>query len=214
MNKYEIKNLIGTNVVIFEIGCADGIDTLEFLEAFGNEAKFYCFEPDIRNANVFKNGGYRPLRPDLKNGINNPNVIFENKAIGKENRTLIFNQSSTIYSSSLKKPTEALSNTWPEIKFDNQVIVDCVTLDKYVTDNKIQIIDFIWADVQGAEDYMIQGGMDTFSNKVRYLYTEYANGDKYYQGSPDKNDILSMLGNNWSIVRDFGTDILLKNDHF
>jgi FkbM family methyltransferase len=215
MNKYEIKKLINKeNPIIFEIGCADGIDTIQFLEVFGENALFYCFEPDERNANVFVNGGFRPLNPSFVEPIIYNNIYFEKKALGRENGKIIFNQSSTIYSSSLKNPTDDMSKTWPYIKFENQIMVDCVTLDSYVSENKIELIDFIWADVQGAEDYLIEGGKNTFENKVRYFYTEYAGDAKYYDDSPSKEDIKNMLGENWSIIADFGTDVLLKNNKF
>lgn len=213
MNKSQIKQLVNkANPVIFEIGCADGIDTIEFLNEFGNNVTLYCFEPDDRNADVFQNGGLRPNRPDLRNGITNSNVIFEKKAVGDVNGIVEFNQSSTIYSSSLKKPTDALFQEWPIIKFENTLKVECVTLDKYVADKNIDVIDFIWADVQGAEDLMIAGGKETFDKKVRFLYTEYAT-KKYYNDSPSQVDIKSLLGDNWSIVHDFGTDVLLKNNN-
>ena len=83
-------------------------------------------------------------------------------------------------------------------------------LDTYVTDKKIDLIDFIWADVQGAEDLLIKGGKVTLDTKVRYLYTEYS-GKEYYENSPNMNTIKELLGDNWVIVRDFGTDVLLKN---
>ena len=192
MNKSEIKNLINkTNPVIFEIGCADGIDTKEFINTFGNNMIMYCFEPDNRNANVFVNGGHRPLDPNFTQGITNKNIIFENKAIGNVNNIIKFNQSSTIYSSSLKKPIEHLIE-YPYIKFDNTIEVECVTLDQYVEDKEIDLIDFIWADVQGAEDFLIEGGKNTFENKVRFFYTEYSK-KILYENSLDKEGILFYL---------------------
>jgi FkbM family methyltransferase len=213
MNKSEIKNLINkTNPVIFEIGCADGIDTKEFINTFGNNMIMYCFEPDNRNANVFVNGGHRPLDPNFTQGITNKNIIFENKAIGNVNNIIKFNQSSTIYSSSLKKPLEHLIE-YPYIKFDNTIEVECVTLDQYVEDKEIDLIDFIWADVQGAEDFLIEGGKNTFENKVRFFYTEYSK-KLLYENSLDKEGILNLLGDNWEIIQDFNTDILLRNKKF
>ena len=213
MNKSEIKNLINkTNPVIFEIGCADGIDTKEFINTFGNNMIMYCFEPDNRNANVFVNGGHRPLDPNFTQGITNKNIIFENKAIGNVNNIIKFNQSSTIYSSSLKKPIEHLIE-YPYIKFDNTIEVECVTLDQYVEDKEIDLIDFIWADVQGAEDFLIEGGKNTFENKVRFFYTEYSK-KLLYENSLDKEGILNLLGDNWEIIQDFNTDILLRNKKF
>ena len=91
--------------------------------------------------------------------------------------------------------------------------VESVTLDKYVSDNDIGIIDFMWADVQGAEDMLITGGVNTFATKVRFLYTEYAQtiNQSYYENSPDRNKLLELLGDNWEVLHDFGTDILLRN---
>jgi 2-O-methyltransferase len=214
MDKNEIKNLINKeNPVIFEIGCADGIDTLDFLSVFENKLTMYCFEPDDRNANIFVNGGYRPINPNLSQGIKQSNVIFENKAIGDTNGFVEFHQSSTIYSSSLKKPTDNLFKTWDFIKFDNILKIESITLDKYVSNKNIDIIDFIWADVQGAEDLMINGGKKTFDNKVRFLYTEYAQNSNqvYYETSPNREIILQLLGENWEVIKDFGSDILLRN---
>mgnify|MGYP003137839636 FL=1 len=214
MNKHQIKQLINKkNPVIFEVGCADGVDTLEFLEVFGSDLTIYCFEPDERNAEVFVNGGHRPLIPNVTKGIKQANVIFEKKAMGSENGLVEFNQSTTIYSSSLKKPTENLFKTWDSIKFENVLEVESVTLDKYVSDNDIGIIDFMWADVQGAEDMLITGGVNTFATKVRFLYTEYAQtiNQSYYENSPDRNKLLELLGDNWEVLHDFGTDILLRN---
>ena len=211
MKKQEIKNLIRKkNPIIFEIGCADGIDTMEFIKAFGDEMTLYCFEPDERNANTFLNGGDRPLDKNFKSGIKRDNVIFEQKAIGNIDGVVEFNQSSTIYSSSLKKPVNALFEQWPQIKFDSVLNVESVKLDSYVSDKNIGIIDFVWADVQGAEDLMIEGGKDSFNNKVRFLYTEYAKTE-YYEESLNQIDILKSLGDSWEIVKDFGTDVLLRN---
>ena len=107
----------------------------------------------------------------------------------------------------MENKTESTETT--EIK--DEIEVDCVSLDSYVEENKIEIIDFIWADVQGAEDYLILGGKKSFSEKVRYFYTEYSSKDKYYENSPDKDQIKNLLGEDWIILQDFGSDILLKN---
>ena len=202
MNKNDIKNLINRpNPTIFEIGCADGNDTEEFIDIFSDNFKIYCFEPDPRNAKTFLN----------KNSLKRDNVIFENKAISNTNDIVKFNQSSTIYSSSLKNPTEKLNKIWPDIKFNNTIDVQSITLDKYTKNHCINFIDFIWADVQGAEDLMIEGGKETFANKVKFLYTEYAK-EEIYNDAPNQDRIKNLLGQNWQIIHDFGSDILLINN--
>jgi hypothetical protein len=58
--------------------------------------------------------------------------------------------------------------------------------------NNIQVIDFVWCDVQGAEEKVIRGGQETFKNKVKYFYTEYSN-DEQYEGQPKLKQILKLL---------------------
>jgi FkbM family methyltransferase len=216
MLKSEIKNLIKkSNPVIFEIGCADGIDTQEFIEEFGPDITLHCFEPDPRNIGVFLNGGERVCKPHFTGPVLGNNIFLNQKAVGNEDGKIVFYQTTTIYSSSLKEPNENLKKTWPEIDLKDKLEIDCIKLDTYVDENKIEMIDFIWADVQGAEDLMKMGGKETFKNRVKYLYTEYSKDESnsFYRGTPFLNDILSLLGEGWSLERDFGPDVLLRNNN-
>lgn len=205
MNKLEIKNLINKeNPIIFEIGCADGGDTLEFINTF-NDLEIYCFEPEPKNIKL------------VKERINYPKHHLFEGVISDVSGQLTFNRSRTdnpddlSYSGSIKKPKEHL-NEWSFIKFDEQITVESITLDKFCEDKNIELIDFIWADVQGAEENLILGGLNTLNAKVRYLYTEYSNKE-YYENQPNLNKILSLLGNNWEVVKDYGSDVLLKNNN-
>ena len=96
------------------------------------------------------------------------------------------------------------------IKFDDQITVKSITLDKFCEDKNIKLIDFIWADVQGAEENLILGGLKTLNTKVRYLYTEYSNKE-YYEGQLKLENLLKLIGDNWEVIKDFGYDVLLKN---
>lgn len=214
MNKQEIKSLLGKdNPVIFEIGSADGIDTQEFIDTFGVNLEIHCFEPDPRNLNVFLNGGERVCKPGFDGPVTGNSVFINKKAVGDVDGKCNFFQTSTIYSSSLKKPNDNLKKTWPDIDLQDILEIDSIRLDTYVENNGIQIIDFIWADVQGGEDLMIKGGRETFEKKVRYLYTEYAKNQEnsYYEETPFLKDIMDLLGESWEVYRDFGPDVLLRN---
>jgi 2-O-methyltransferase len=203
MNKLEIKNLINKdNPIIFEIGCADGGDTLDFINTF-NDLTIYCFEPEPKNIKL------------VKEKINyKKHYLFEG-VISDVNGDLEFNRSRTdnpddlSYSGSIKKPKEHL-NEWSFIKFDEQIMVKSITLDSFCEENNIELIDFIWADVQGAEENLILGGLKTLNTKVRYFYTEYSNKE-YYEGQLTLNSLLNLLGDSWELVKDFGSDMLLKN---
>ena len=203
MDKRIIKELVNKqNPTIFEIGCADGQDTIDFINTFG-ELNIHCFEPEPKNINI------------VKSTINyNKHYLFEG-VVSNKNGEVIFNRSNTdnpeqlSYSGSIKEPKEHL-NEWPGIRFDESIKVNSITLDKYCENNCIEIIDFIWADVQGAEEDMILGGLNTFKNKVRFLYTEYSNKE-YYVGQINLERLTKFMGDDWEVIHDFGTDVLLRN---
>ena len=205
MNKNEIKNLINnTSPVIFEVGAADGGDTEDFVNVFSDtDVKMYCFEPEPTNIEKFKS---RNFGKDV--------FLFEG-AVGNYTGRVDFNRSrdkynedSLRYSGSINKPKEHL-NEWDFIIFDENLDCRITTLDNFCEENKINNIDFIWADVQGAEDKMLLGAKKTLK-KTRYLYTEYSNKE-YYEGQKNLQQILELLGEDWQLLEDFGADILLKN---
>ena len=93
MNKRDIKKIIGkNNPIIFEIGCADGIDTQEFIDEFGQEIVLHCFEPDPRNASVFTSGGYRPINPNFDLPVSGGTIFLEFKNLRKGRSSFFMKQ--------------------------------------------------------------------------------------------------------------------------
>ena len=74
---------------------------------------------------------------------------------------------------------------------------------------EIEKIDFIWADVQGAEEDLIKGGLKSLNNITKYFYTEFSN-EELYKGQPNLSKILKLLPN-FKIVKRYGNNVLLKN---
>ena len=212
MNKYEIKSLIGTeDPIILEIGANNGTDTIDFLNTF-KYGRFFCFEPDPR-----------ALAQWMQN-VKDPRAQVFNIAISDQIGSIEFNQSSGWppdwdkpspdaewnMSGSIKKPKNHIP-IHPWCLFDKKIMVNTITLDEWVENVGVKEIDFAWIDVQGAEFEVITGGRDTFDNKLRYVYTEYSN-DEQYEGQLNKEELLKMLPN-YSVIKDFGEDILLRNDN-
>ena len=188
-------------VTFLEIGACDGTETRKFLLALQStghfDFTFYCFEPDPRHAETLK----------LIAGENR----FIPKAIGCSNGTVPFYQSygngSELYygSSSIRKP-KLVTTSWPDMKF-NSLACESITLDTFCVEKGIKHIDFIWADVQGAEGDLIAGGQIALAH-TSYLYTEYCDGE-LYEGELTLAGIKSQLPE-FKIIENWDGDALFR----
>jgi FkbM family methyltransferase len=185
--------------VIFEIGAHIGTDTVHLAAILG--ATVHAFEPDPRND-----------LPAL------PNVVFNRMAVAAHDGEASFVPSSKrgpwdwTCSGSLRQPKVHLTS-WPDVTFGESIRVKTIRLDTYCLEHGIDLIEFIWADVQGAEVDLIEGGREALK-RTRYLYTEHSNSE-LYEGQINLDGILSLLPG-WRVVQNFPTtedyaDALLEN---
>lgn len=110
------------------------------------------------------------------------------------------------HSSSIKKPKNHLLR-YP-VTFGEEVEVQMITLDSICQQQGLGVIDFIWADIQGAEGEMIRGGKQTLA-RTRYLYTEYSD-DELYENQITLRDILTLLPD-FRVLELWEDDVLLEN---
>ncbi len=186
---------------IIELGCCDGHDTdiknTWLTEKLGNNYKYYCLEPSPR---MFKAMKQREKKWE--------NVRFFPWAIGDVNGPVTWHEANITYygSGSIMEPGACL-NAWKDMAFETTEVY-CCTLDYLFVLLNIEVCDFIWADIQGAEGKMVNGGNKAL-RKTRYLYTEYCDSELYKE-EPSLADICNKL-KNWDIVEDYGGDVLLVN---
>lgn len=223
-SKFEyLQKIIGKNAkVILEIGGHYGEDTLRFYKYFP-ESKIYSFEPDPRNIQIFKkccsNIDSIQLIEKAVSNKHNETITFymaytnmtdelqdKYKFIDKEEYiNLKLNNSG---SSSIKKSTRI------DLINSEKINVNTIRLDLWAIDNNIDIIDFIWIDVQGAEKEVIEGTLNILNN-VKYIQLEY--GETEYENGLSKNETYKMMiSNNFELVLDFSPnsikgDFLFKN---
>lgn len=202
----ELVLLLGKDdPVIVEIGCNNGSHTVQFLERFPR-ARIYGFEPDPRAAADFK-----------KRLGHDPRVRLYEVAIAAQDGEADFFMSDThpeagiprswYDSGSIRRPKKHLE-VFPWVTFPRTIRVPTCRLDTWYQQNGIETIDFIWADVQGAEVDLIQGGLQALAN-TRYFYTEYANTE-LYEGQINLAQLLRLLPD-FQLVYRFRGDVLLKN---
>lgn len=217
MDKRRIKELISyeCNPVIFEIGANNGSDSADFCRVMPN-CELHCFEPDPRAAAKWRK--YVPqsiVHPDATGYATLTEAaicdkvgevllhLSAGKVPGGENDTYEWDKSSSI-----KTPTGHL-HVHPWCRFDTDAWVTAISLDMYCHSNEIKNIDFVWADVQGAELEMIAGGKETFADRVHYLYTEYES-NPLYEGQPNRQQIIQAL-KTYAVIEDFNGNVLLEN---
>ncbi len=202
-----IKEIIARpDPVILDIGCNNGDSTLKFLTAYEN-ASIYCFEPDPRAIKRFKINlkGYHQVK------------LYE-IAISSRNGFITFHQSGGQsekhkpvegwdLSGSIRKPKEHLK-VYPWCTFENQIEVPTMTLDHWLEQEQIKLIDFIWMDVQGAEMDVYEGAHEALS-KTRFLYTEYDDKEMYV-GQKNLSTIKKHL-TQFRILKRFPQDVLFAH---
>lgn len=166
--------------VILDIGAHEGDEISLFLEYYPN-ASVYAVEADP--------SPYLRLK---KRFAHDSRVKCFNVAIAHYNGQVLFNCSSGWFqdkrstehdcSGSILFPKLHLELA-PNVAFVNQINVECQTLDSFIEENSLDIPDFIWMDVQGAEYNVLLGG-GAVLNKVKGLYTEYGLLE-LYEGQKD-----------------------------
>lgn len=200
-----IEQILGkyNPIVFFEVGANRGTDTQRFLDAFP-KIQLVCFEPDPRCVAKFKKK------------IDDDRVVLVEAAIIDYVGEVDFHlsggnkkghKSERINSSSIKTPHNHLEKH-PWCTFNRTIKVPCITLDKWCDQNNVFHIDWLWADVQGAEEELLIGASSILNN-TKYLYTEYSD-EELYKGQISKKTLMSMVPG-FNVVKDFGNNILLVN---
>jgi FkbM family methyltransferase len=206
--KQFIKNL---DIKVFvEIGMHFGIDTVEF-RRMHPQARIVSFEPDPRNIQKIKELGRNKICELYELALSNTNEPMDFylssgrcKGLGQ-----LLDSNDWSCSSSLKKPTGHLSlHRW--ITFPSSVKVHCCKLDDFEP-LKHTKIDFMWVDVQGAEDLVFSCAQQTLRN-TRYVYTEYCN-QQLYEGQLNLQGVLKLFPG-FKVLIDYGGDVLLENVNF
>lgn len=179
-----------------ELGAHMGTDTAWLSRI--PDVTMHAFEPDPRN--------HQPAKA---------NVTMHRAAVGSADGRAGFTLSKAgwgqewTHSSSLKRPKNHLAR-YP-VTFGDTIEVETVALDSFAARWGISAVDFIWADIQGAEGEMVRGALDLL-RRTRYLYTEYSD-DELYEGQSTLDGILTLLPD-YRVVELWPEDVLLENRAF
>ena len=195
--------------VILDVGCNDGTHTVAFLKLFPL-SRVYAFEPDPRALESFRNSikGDRVQLFDLaisdRDGVAD---FYVSDGYPTSPDWKDYRPSGWDLSGSIRKPKEHL-RVFPWCEFNRTIKVKTRRLDSWARETGVEAIDLIWADVQGAEQNLIEGGRETLS-RTRFFYTEYADVE-LYENQVGLDWIINELPS-FEVVSRFADDVLLKN---
>jgi FkbM family methyltransferase len=188
---------------VVELGAWDGED----FEGLVNKPILHIMvEPDPRN---------------IKRILSSPSPLTSDRkliqgAVARESGFRKFHFSDgSLQHGSLLEPTGHLKQ-WPHISFPHVETVACYTLDEIFLKESLSRIDLLWADVQGAEGEMIEGGWKALQ-KTQYCMLE-SEEVEIYKGEVLKPELIKML-EGWELIQEFHQDfttfnILLRNRRF
>jgi len=205
-----IRNLIDRdNPIILDVGCNDGEHTQMFLNLFPN-ARVFCFEPDPRAAQRFKARVTNPRAELFEIAIgawNEDSVPFYQSGGWPSNESKQQLPEGWDFSGSIHKPARHLA-MHPWCTFDQTIEIIVRRLDTWAVEHGIETVDFIWADVQGAEGDLVRGASGMLPG-TRFLYTEYSDR-KLYEGQVTLAQLCVMLPH-FEIAHAWSDDVLFRN---
>lgn len=215
----ELRRLVGKpDPVILDIGCNDGTHTLMFLSLF-ESARVYGFEPDPRARRRFQ-AMVRDTRARLfataVAAVDGVTGFYPSDGAPSAEWAARLPEGWD-YSGSIRKPKQHL-DIHPWCQFRQKIEVEVTRLDTWARKQAVGVVDFIWADVQGAETDLILGGRETLK-RTRFFYTEYSNRE-LYEGQADLRQLLRMLPEFEVVhryqgeVHQYQGDVLLRNKLF
>lgn len=147
--------------VIFDVGANIGSVTLAAARSFPN-AHIYSFEP-VRAT-------YQILCENTKSygkRIITYNFGFFNVSKKFDIHITSFHGANSILDQSLNH-----KNVHPHIKEIGTENIEVCTIDSFMSNRNIDKIDIIKIDVEGVEKEVIEGGWETFKNKVDNVFIE------------------------------------------
>jgi len=213
LTKKDIIGLLNTDTpTILDIGTYDGKDSREIL-FLCPKANIHAFECDPRSLELFKSFEENKKINLHEFALSDKTGEIDFFLSDSETRRHYPSQTSWSASSSIK-PAKTHLELFPDVDFKRSIKIQSKTLDVWATENNIEKIDFIWADLNGGEHDFVAGALETLNSKTRYIYIEVSNRE-LYEGQKTKEDLIKALPNfdeifYFSNFGNFG-NVLLKN---
>lgn len=207
-------------LTILDIGGCEGEESIRYSRIFPFST-IYIFEPlpdnqdlIVQNLEKYKSENVilMPIAVSDEKGISQFHVSSGHP--NHESNKLDWNFGNK--SSSLLYPEKENNQKW--LLFDKQINVNTITLHSFFVENKIEEVDFVHMDVQGAELKVLMGAKEHMKN-IKAIWLEVADIE-LYKGQPLRVDIENfMKASGFNLVKSaiegqVGDQFYLNKKHF
>ena len=185
-----------SNLTFFDIGACEGLSSVRYQTIFP-KSSIYAFEPVPKNFELVKSNqekynlkNFHPFELGLSNKKGEATFYVssgkpENKDTPDDNSVDFGNKSSSLYEPDKTKEVH------PWLKFKETITIKTDTLDSFCTEKKVDEIDFIHMDVQGAELIVLEGGKKILAN-IKSIWLEVEK-ISLYKNQALKSDIEKFM---------------------
>ena len=170
--------------VIFDVGAADGKDSIKYHNLFPN-AIIYAFEPLPESYDTL-----------VRNTKEFSRIVTLNFALSDSIGDAVFNITKLKDASSLLVPNETGSSFDRHTVQVDSINVKTSTIDEICHHYKVNHINILKMDVQGAEYLTLKGASNILSNKNLDLIYSEVNFLSIYKEMPLYHDIAMYLNKN------------------
>lgn len=182
-------------LTILDIGGCEGEESIRYSRIFPFSS-IYIFEPLPENQKLVAEN---VIKYKAENVVLVPFAVSEDEGFSQfyissghpENQPNDLDWDFGNKSSSLLPPK---NNPHKWLNFNHTITVNTITLSVFLINNKINCIDFIHMDVQGAELKVLIGAKD-FIKKIKAIWLEVADVE-LYKSQPLRNDIENFMNSN------------------
>jgi FkbM family methyltransferase len=180
------KILVGTkNRVFYDVGANYGYYCLKFAS---NASQIYAFEPVSRTHDVL-------VKNIQRNNLTNITAYKLGLSDQKSSREIYLYGTSTMNSLFLR------STSWnPSVHpLVGQEVIDLVTLDDLIQDERLNPPDLMKIDVEGGELYVLKGARKTIKKYQPVLLIEYVEAQFKDAGYSNSDLLRELMINNYAI---------------
>ena len=190
------KLSLSRSLIVLDVGSNRG-QSIDFFTKNFNVKKITGFEPNKKLFNSL-----------IKKYEARQNIEILNRAISSKEDKIIFYENILDETSTLEKINQnskylarkaKILGTTAKDLFINKYYVECISLNQFLTTNKIKKVDILKVDVEGHEYRVLKGLFSRKNNNINYIQLESHDDDMYLNKYKEIDEIL--LSNNFSLCK-------------